>query len=429
MTNEATSFNLKSMAEQNSFPRLALIFSVLSALFILSQFYRVSSAVIAPDLIRDLGLNAEMFGILGGAFFYSFTLLQIPMGPMLDRIGPRRIMSVSCLIGALGAFLFAFGNSFNAVLLGRILIGAGMAPMLMGSFKTFTLRYPPGQFATLVGILYSVGTLGNILAASPLAFLASTMGWRLTFLMTGLIAILLSFLVLWILKGEKMAGGSSSPNALHQPAMGVFHSIRLVVGTLAFWQFGAVAFFRYGIFVSLQGLWLGPYLIYIKGFSPVLAGNLLILLAIGGIVGSPIGGHLSDRSGRSRKGVVLLGLSLYCISLFPLIGLWRIEHPFLFGLLFFVIGFFHGFGMSLFAHAKDSFPAEISGTVMTYVNFFTMAGGGIFMPLLGKVIESFPRANNAYPAEAYHLSFLICFLGMAASLVFYALPGKEKAGR
>jgi sugar phosphate permease len=207
--------------------------------------------------------------------------------------------------------------------------------------------------------------------------------------------------------------------------MGILQSIRLITGSLAFWQFGAVAFFRYGIFVSLQGLWLGPYLIYIKGFSPVQAGNLLILLAMGVILGSPIGGRLSDRHFQSRKGVALVGLSLYCVSLIPLTGIWKIEHPFLFGLIFFFIGFFHSFGMLIYAHAKDSFPMAISGTVMTYVNFFTMAGAGVFMPLLGKVIESFPRTGPSYPAEAYHFSFLICFLSMAASVIFYGFSKKS----
>ncbi len=405
--------------------KLFLIFSVLSALFLLSQFYRVSNAVIAPNLIKDLGLNAEMLGLLGGAFFYAFTLLQIPMGPMLDRIGPRMIMSISCLIGALGAFLFSFGNSFHAVLIGRILIGAGMSPMLMGAFKTFTLRYPPERFATLVGAISAVGTIGNIFAASPLAFFTSTIGWRKTFLMTGMITIVLGFLVFWILKGGEngKAKPSASPHA--KPEMGVFQSIRLIIGSLAFWQFGAVAFFRYGVFVSLQGLWLGPYLIYIKGFSPLEAGNLLILLAVGVILGSPIGGRLSDRHVRSRKWVALIGLSLYCISLIPLSGLWRIDHPFLFGLIFFFIGFFHGFGMLIYAHAKDLFPIAISGTVMTYINFFTMAGAAICMPILGKVIESFPGGGASYPAEAYHLAFFICFLGMTSSVIFYAFSRKK----
>jgi len=413
------------MVEKIPSPRLPLIFSILSALFILSQFYRVSNAVIAPNLIQELGLNAEMLGFLGGAFFYAFTLLQIPMGPMLDRIGPRMIMSVSCLIGAVGAFLFAFGNSFYSVLLGRVLIGAGMSPMLMGAFKTFTLRYPPEQFATLVGMISAVGTIGNIFATSPLAFLTSTIGWRTTFIITGMITILLGFLVFWILKGEKINSGRVNPSSSNTPEMGIMQSIRLILRSLAFWQFGALAFFRYGVFVSLQGLWLGPYLIYIKGFSPVQTGNLLILLAIGGILGSPIGGRLSDRHFRSRKSVVLIGLSLYCVSLIPLIGIWRIEHPFLFALIFFFIGFFHGFGMSIYAHARDSFPIAISGTVMTYVNFFTMAGAALFMPLLGKVIESFPKTGASYPAEAYHLSFLICFLSMAASVIFYTFLKKR----
>jgi hypothetical protein len=83
--------------------------------------------------------------------------------------------------------------------------------------------------------------------------------------------------------------------------------------------------------------------------------------------------------------------------------------------------------MVLYSHAKELFPITISGTVMTLVNFFTMAGAAVSMPLLGKIIESFPKINQAYPAEAYHLSFLICFLGMAASLVFYAFS-KEGNG-
>jgi MFS family permease len=406
--------------------RPVLTFVLLAALFFLSQFYRVSNAVIAPNLIQDLNLDAETLGILGGAFFYSFALLQIPIGPMLDRIGPRMIMTLSSWIGALGSFLFAFGTSFETALLGRILIGAGMSSMLMGSFKIFTLRYPPKQFATLVGIISSVGTLGNILAASPLAYLTSIIGWRRTFLIAGGITILLGALIFWILKGEKINEKKALPFSENKPEIGIFQSFRIILRSLAFWQFGAVAFFRYGIFVSLQGLWLGPYLIYIKGFSPIQAGHILIMLAIGVTLGGPLGGHLSDRIFRSRKGVTLTGLGLYSISLFPLIGVLEINHPFWFGLIFFFIGFFCGFGMLIYSHAKDLFPITISGTVMTYVNFFTMAGAAIFMPALGKIIESFPRIGNSYPAGAYHFSFFICFIGMAGSLVFYAFSKKKK---
>jgi hypothetical protein len=96
-----------------------------------------------------------------------------------------------------------------------------------------------------------------------------------------------------------------------------------------------------------------------------------------------------------------------------------------FGAIFFFVGFFNSFGLLVFSHVKDLFPTAISGTALTLVNFLTMAGGAIFMPVLGKVIESYPRTGNSYPGEAYHLSFLICSLGVAASLIFYAFSQQE----
>ena len=416
------------MTETSQPSKLFFIFSILSALFTLSMFYRVSSAVIAPNLMHDLGLNAENLGILGGAFFYSFALLQIPMGPMLDRMGPRIVITSFSMIGALGAFVFACGNSFLVVLLGRILIGVGMASALMGSMKVFLLRFPPEKFVTLIGLIQAVGTFGNIFAASPLAFLASTVGWRMTFVIAGVVTALLALLAFLILGEEKgdSEGLASSPSS--QPEIGILQSFRLILGSLTFWQIGAVAFFRYGTFVSLQGLWLGPYLIDIRGHSPVQTGNLIILLAVGIIVGGPIAGWLSDRTFHSRKGVALGGLSLYCLSLLPLTGVVKVPSPFWFGLLFFFIGFFCSFGMVIYAHGKELFPIAISGTVMAGVNFFTMAGPAFFMPALGKIIESFHHEGHSYPAEAYHLSFLVCFLGMAVSLVFYAFSKKEKIG-
>jgi len=415
------------MTESSTPLKPFFIFFILSCLFTLSMFYRVSTAVIAPNLIQDLGLNAETLGILGGAFFYSFALFQIPMGPMLDRIGPRFVITFFPLIGALGAFLFAFGESFTAVLWGRILIGVGMASILMGSMKVFTLWFPAERFATLVGLILSVGTLGNIFAASPLAFLSSTIGWRITFILAAVITTFLAFLFFWAAGGKK--GEETTLVSSSEPEIGILQSIRLIVTSLVFWQMSIVAFFRYGTFVGLQGLWLGPYLIDTMGYSAVQTGNILILLAIGTIVGGPIAGRLSDRTFHSKKGVALAGLSLYCISLFPLIGVLKIQEPFYYGLIFFFVGFFCSFGMVIYSHAKDLFPSAISGTVMTYVNFFTMAGGALFMPFLGKIIESFPRIGNSYPAEAYHLSFLICFLGMTASVIFYAFSKREKTQR
>jgi MFS family permease len=215
------------MAESSQNLRSLLIFLILSSLFVLSMFYRVSNAVIAPNLINDLALNAETLGILGGAYFYSFSLLQIPMGPLLDRIGPRLIIPVFSLIGALGAILFALGESFTAALIGRVLIGMGMACMLMGAMKVFTLYFSPEKFSMLAGIFLSIGTLGSILATSPLAYFTSTIGWRMTFIVAGTVTALSAFLALWILGGEKGPAEEKMPVPPSKPEIGILSSMRL----------------------------------------------------------------------------------------------------------------------------------------------------------------------------------------------------------
>ena len=392
------------------------------------MFYRVSNAIIAPDLIKDLNLNAETLGILGGAFFYSFALLQIPMGMLLDRIGPRVVMALFSLIGGLGALMFALAATFLTAFIGRALIGMGMGCALMGAMKVFVLQFPQEKFSTLSGIFISIGTLGSMLATSPLAYLNSTIGWRPTLMFAGGLTLILSFLIFWVL-GDHIYSKKKKASSLPHPEqqISLSKSIQLVLTNLSFWQISAVSFCNYGIFVALQGLWLGPYLMDIKGFTPIQTGNILMMLSLGMIIGSPIAGQLSDRVFQSTKSVTLYGLCLYGLCLIPLMGVWKIENPLLFSLIFFFMGLFSGFGMLTYTHIKELFPLHMSGTVIAGVNFFTMSGGAVFMQGLGKVIKSFPRTHDSYSPQAYHLAFFICFLAMAGSLIFYFFL-KEKKG-
>jgi sugar phosphate permease len=401
------------------------VFCILAALLSLSMFYRVSNAVIARNLVKDLGLSTETLGVLGGAFFYSFALLQLPMGILLDRIGPRTVMSLFAIIGAIGAFIFALSHSFTGALFGRVLLGVGMASMLMGSLKVFVLKFSPQQFATLSGALVSLGTLGSLLASSPLAYLTATVGWRYAFLYTGVITAILGCLAFWVFRDSSQIRISSSKT---EPDANMSLSMmgRLVLGNLSFWKIGFFSFFRYGTFVTLQGLWLGPYLMEAKGFSPIQAGNLIMVLSVGFIAGSSVSGYLLDRVFHSTKMTTLCGVSLYALSLIPLTGIADIKNPALFSVLFFLIGFFNSYGTFAFAHVKQLFPLRMSGTVTAGINFFSMAGAAILMPLSGKVIEVLTPGTRTDSPQAFHVAFLICFIGMAAAIVFYAFSKDAK---
>lgn len=396
------------------------LFSILSALFILSMFYRVANAVIAPNLIEEFHINAEELGILGGVIFYAFALVQIPLGPLLDRIGPRIIMTSFSLIGAAGVVTFALSRSFAMALIGRALMGVGTAAALMGSLKVFTLRLPPEKFASFAGLIISFGMLGGILAASPFAYFTSLIGWRTTFIVSAIVTVILSLLIFRTLGDEKEEEGRGGVAASSGQKINILETARFVFGSISFWQIAAAAFCRYGTFVSLQGLWLGLYLMDVEGYSPIRTGNVLTMLSFGMIAGSPCAGWLYDRVFHSKKSIILLGLILYCLSLLPLVGIFKIKYTFVYAIIYFVIGFFSGFGMLLYPHVKEIFPLNLSGTVMTWVNFFLIGGGAFFMQVMGRVIELFPHSGRSYPPDAYYFSFLLCFICMGASIIFYA---------
>jgi MFS family permease len=336
-------------------------------------------------------------------------------------------VTVCALIGALGAFLFAAGHSFAIVFCGRVLIGMGMASMLMGPLKVYALRFPADQFAFLMGLTISIGTAGSIFATSPLAYLTSIVGWRTSTAFAGLITGVLGVLAFSII-GASGVSRESNPEdgmAASYEKIKLRQSIRLVLGSASFWQMGAATFFRYGTFVAIQGLWLGVYLIDIMAYSPVRAGAVLIFLSVGYALGNPVSGRLSDKSRFSRKTWALLGMSLYCVMLIPLTGIIPIRHFGWYALIAFLIGFSNACGNLLYAHAKELFPAGISGTVMTWLNFFTISGGAVFTAGMGKIIGLFPHTGRTYPPAAYRVTFLVCCLATLLSVICYAFTKRE----
>ncbi len=405
------------------------IFAILSSMFLLSQFYRVSNAVIAGDLVRDLNLSAEALGLLGGAFFYSFALVQVPMGAAIDRLGPRIMVALLPLIAAFGAFLFALSRGFALAFLSRLLIGIGMACVLMGSLKAFTAWFPPSEFATMSGLIVSVGTMGNVLATSPLAYLASALGWRMSFFLIGLVTIILSAAVFKVARDQPEGSKGPDPKGdipETQQQIAMLESLKIISKSPAFWQISTATFFRYGTFVAIQGLWAGPYLMEVLGYSPVKAGNILMMMSLGSIIGAPLGGRLSDKVFLSRKKVVMVGMLAYAAGVLFLTGWTRITSEIFYYGLFFCLGFFTTFGMVLYSHIKELFDIRIAATAMTAINFFTMMGAAVFMQGMGKIIEIISEAPGIYPPRAYHIAFLSCVVGIGIGIGFYGFAQDTK---
>ena len=354
------------------------VFLLASANFFLSQFYRSTNAVIAPQLIRDLCLDTEDLGLLSAAFFYAFGLAQIPITVFLDRIGARRMMTGFSLAGILGAFVFSWSESLVMGIVGRVLLGIGMACHLMGTLKLLTLWFDPLRFATLSGIVFSLGTLGNMAATSPFVVLVDWIGWREAFRVIAAVTLLLVLLFYVVVRDRPEVStprmrADSLPRTPFQPLA----DLRLLLKNRDYWIISYGTFVRYGVLAAFQTLWAGPFLMEGIGLSAMTAGHLLFLLNVGLILSGPLWGAVSDRVFKTRKWLVCLAsgvLSLLLVFIAfqgPSTGLTLLLA------LFFSLGLFQP-GMLMYVQMKEIMPLRMAGTAMTGVNFFTMVGAAFF---------------------------------------------------
>jgi len=393
----------------------------LSLLFFLSQFYRATSAVIASELMRDLSLTAENLGFLSSIFFYAFALIQIPMGASMDIFGAKRLILFLSFVGIVGVIIFAFAHSFPVALMGRALMGVGMACALMGPYKLISIWFPPRAFATTSGLILSIGTMGSIMATAPLAFAVNWIGWRKAFLLIALIHLVITIWIYSAVKDspvEYQAGDIpdlQNKNWVKGSLDGVLSVLRLP----SFWLIALAAFVRYGTYISIAGLWAGPYLEYVYNISLIERGKILMLFSVGFFLGGPILGFLSDRVFRNRKSVMLLAMFFYTIFFSPLTGFFPTPSLIMIAGIFFFIGFLTSCGNVMYANIKELLPSSISGTAMSAVNFFTMAGAGVFQHVMGVSIDKFSLPQGQLPPEAFSFAFSLCFVSAALGTVAY----------
>ena len=406
-----------------------IVFIVATSLFFLSQFYRTSNAVIASELVRDLSLDTEGLGLMSASFFYAFAVTQIPISLLLDKIGPRRLMTALTLLGILGAIIFSLADSLSMGLIGRILLGVGMACNLMGTFKLLTQWFEPLIFATLTGLVMAIGTFGNIIATTPLVMLVEQIGWRHSFQVIAAINLVL-VLTLFIVVRDKPPQAIRDTASM-EPSISLkqaFFNLGMLLRNRDYWIISMASFVRYGTFAAFQALWAGPFLREVMGYSAVKAGNLILLMTTGMIIGAPFWGAVSDRIFKTRKWIVistfviLAGVALVLMSIPPEVDLTIITA------FFFAFGFFSGAGLLMYPHIKELMPHEMAGATMTGVNLFNMLGPAVFLHGLGIMMQTlYPEASRG-PA-AFDASFLVCALALLFSAGIYCFTKEKKLER
>ena len=395
------------------------IMLVLCAGYTVSQFLRTSLGVLSPNLMHDFNINPNNMGLLGGVFFLSFAIFQIPAGILIDKYGPRKVMSSVIIFAVLGSIIFALSNSFYILLIGRVLMGLGCSICLMGSLVLITRWTDSDQFSKLAGIILAVGGIGGLLATTPLSYFSELFGWRLSFWLAAAVTFCVMVLYYFILEDRKndlILNRSNETISLK--------NLLFILKERNFKFMIPMSLMSYSSLVVILGLWGAPYLKDIHGLDTVERGKILMLMAISWNIGSFVFGRLRSIFG-NYKNVVIFGATGVIILLFILSIITEINIIYLY-ILFCILGFFGAFSVALISHYQVLFDKEYMGRALSTANFFNFGGVFFVQWLTGKIIYLMGGDSTGAPIEAYRLAFLFVAILLLISLCIYFFSNEKK---
>jgi MFS family permease len=389
---------------------LLVVFCPFAAGYFLSFFFRNVNAVISKDLAGEFELSPSDLGFLTSMYLLAFAAFQLPLGVLLDRYGPRRVVAALLCVAASGALIFALARDLTMLSVGRALIGLGVSAGLMGAIKAFTLWFPLSRLALLNGLYLAAGGIGGLSATAPAQALIEPLGWRGLFYVLSGLSVGAALLVFFVVPEKRLPGHGATLRS-QLAGFGTVFSSR------AFWRIALALVVCHAGYLSLQGLWLGPWLYDVAGEGRSTVANYLFLTALAYIVGSVFWGAIGSAAPMTtfKIGLVLSVAMFALLAAGVRTGL---------GVILAVYGFCSISAALAYALLTPLFPPEMTGRLNTASNVLMFGFSFAFQWGIGAVLRLYPFTDGRYAPEGYAMALWILVALQCATLA-WLLPMRQ----
>jgi sugar phosphate permease len=379
---------------------------------------RISPSVMTEELMRMYHLTATEVGLFSAYYYHAYVPLQIIVGLLMDRYGPRRLLTFACMLCAMGTYLFAGGYSLHMAEAGRFLVGFGSAFAFVGALKLATIWLPPHRFALVSGIITCLGMVGAMIGDIMLRNLVDQFGWQVTIYASAAIGVILTAVIWSIIRDAK-----SQQTPFHSQSLNFRGLLLGLWGALKnpqIWLNGLIGLLLYLSLSAFGELWGIQYLEQSHGFSKVAAAHANSLIFLGWAVGGPLWGWLSDTI-RLRRLPILMASVFSLIIVILLLYVPGLSDMQIY-LLLFTFGLASSAQILVFAIAREAAHMRITGTAIALTNFIVMVGGNVFQPFVGKLLDMrwtgvMTDGVRIYSPEAYQFALSIMPIGIALAIV------------
>jgi MFS family permease len=398
-----------------------LICGIGAAFYFYEYLLRIAPSVMLPDLMQTYHLSGAQLGNLSAYFYYAYTPMQLIIGVLMDRYGPRYLLLVACAACSIGAFMFAGSQHIYLAQLSRFLIGFGSAFAFVGALKLATIWLPLERFAAMCGLISTLGMIGGITGVHLLTKLVINYGWRVTTYMSEWLGVILTIVILLIVRDKvKTKPTRQSTYHLELSLKEVFIGLWQSLKNPYLWMTSIMGMFLFLALSALTELWGITYLAQAYGLTRATAGSVITMVYWGWAIGGPLAGWLSDFTKRRKMPLMFGSLSaaiIFCIILFA----HSLSLPMLY-ILFFAFGILTSVEIITFAIVREISSPNLAGTSIALINAFIMLGGVIFQPVIGLLLDwdwagKMVHGVRFYSIHNYQIALSILPIGLVITFI------------
>ncbi len=388
----------------------------LAIIFLLLQFVLQGSVSgMAPFLAKDFNTDVAAIGLISSSYFWTYLLLQLPGGVLVDRLGAKTILVAGSIICAIGTLLFAMSPNVHTAVWSRMLTGLGTAPALACGFYLIGTWFTPVYFAFVVGLSEALAMLSGGVGSEIISTAAIHVGWRTVLVCAGIFCLVLTVLMVIFLRDR--------PQQSHHlkkatPHLSIKQQLVAVLRLPQVWLNGLFSGLIFPVISLLATYWCIPYLMVRYGITIQLAalGNLALFIGAG--LGCPFLGHVSDFF-RRRKVVMAIGALAAFVTFSMALYIPHLRFAYVIALLF-LTGIFSSVYMLPFALVNEIAPEEVRGTAMGFTNMLSIIfGAPLFMPLVGFLLKSQAVSHDAtnFSISSYTMALSILPISLLLALL------------
>ena len=392
-----------------------LIFCVFAFGFFISNLLRSITATLTPVLTTEFDLSAGNLGLLAGGYFIGFAVMQIPVGLLLDKHGPKKIISFFLVIAIIGTLSFALAKTFTGLLISRIFIGVGVSACMMGPLTGYRVWFAEKYQQRANSWMLMVANLGFVSSTLPVQILLPEIGWRLIF---GLIAILtllsIALILMFIPNWNKTDENLKKENL---SALSEIWKNKFFISLIP------IAFINYGGIQAIQTLWAGPWMLEVAGYNAIQSATGLFWINITMLIAFLFWGYILPKIeafGIDSIKIIKIGLPISYVVLFLIIYLGQKA-----GATLFALYILASIVISLTQPAIAlTFAKNLAGKSLTSFNVFLFSGTFFMQWGIGLIID-FCGYLGLEKVYSYQISFFCFLLLCIFSYLFFILKSKD----